>query len=620
MCGIAGIISKKEIARNDIVEITHALSHRGPDSENIIMLADNRVAFGHTRLSIIDLSARANQPMQSADLRYTLIFNGEIYNFQTLRKEIELKGIISKTTSDTEVILNAFQLWGDKMVSRLQGMFSIAIYDSMVRKVFLFRDRVGKKPLFYFQNHEHFMFASEIKSFLKHPALQSHLEVDKEAIHEFMHLGYIPEPKTIYRSIRKFPAGFVGEVHDNLSQNFYPYWNIDDCIDGRSLAHADLADTKNQLGTLLHKAVQKRLISDVPLGTFLSGGTDSSLITAIASKNVSKPLKTFNIGFKESKFDEHVYASRVAKHLNTDHHEYILSETEAASILEKYLFHLDEPFADTSAIPTMLVSELARKEVTVALTGDGGDELFLGYGTYTWANRLKNPAFKAMQTLLASSLNFGNARLKRVSRLLRKVPKSQLRSHIFSQEQYFFSAEEIRESLASPFSYQPFRYVDPAKETALLTEAGKQSLFDLKYYLKDDLLVKVDRASMYYGLECRCPLLDEELVQFALNINERFKVKRGTNKWLLKEILKTYLPDDLVNRQKWGFSIPLSRWLKNEFRYLIDENLNQQAVEEIGVIKYDFVKKLLDSFMAGEDYLYNRIWILVVLHKWLRRN
>ncbi len=623
MCGICGIVSKQRIEPQTIQLLTRALRHRGPDAENVYMNEARTSALGHTRLSIIDLSMQANQPMYSQDGRLVVVFNGEIYNFKNIRTELESLNseIRFRTNSDTEIILHAFACWGVEMVKRLDGMFAIAIYDTSLDKIFLFRDRVGKKPLYYFCDHQHFIFASEIKSLLKHPSVIASKEIDRQAVHEFLHLGYIPEPKTIYRSIRKFPAGSIGEVWSNLSFSIYQYWKAEDQLSQEQILSNDTG-LKEALKDKLHKAVKKRLISDVPLGSFLSGGTDSSLVTAIASEHTTGALKTFSIGFKENKFGEQRFAAKVAARLKTEHHEYTLSETEAAGILETYLHHLDEPFADTSVIPTMLVSQLARKEVTVALTGDGGDELFLGYGAYTWAQRLANPVLKTIQSPLALGLKtFGRARYKRIAQVLEKVDKQHLRSHIFSQEQYFFSDHEIRNTLLkSTLDYESFRYSDPVGAASRLSEEEKQALFDLKYYLKDDLLVKIDRASMFHSLECRCPLLDQDVICFALNAPLTIKRQGDVKKWILKELLKDYLPDNLIYRPKWGFSIPLSRWLKNEFHYLITNFLDVRTVEEIGLVNVDSVEKLKRSFMDGEEYLYNRIWILIVLHKWMKEN
>ncbi len=621
MCGIAGIYSKTNPGQAVIADMTNMLLHRGPDAHATYTSDSKTLSLGHTRLSIIDLSQEANQPMRSADDRYVIVLNGEIYNFKLVREEIKLVNpdLRFKTNSDTEVVLNAFITWGHEMVNRLEGMFAVALYDTNEKKLFLFRDRIGKKPIFYFSDPEHFVFASEIKAMLRHPVVAASNGIDQQAIHEFLHLGYIPEPKTIYRAIAKFPAGCWAEVSSDLSIKIHSYWAVNGHLEGEIVS--DPRKAKEALRVKLDHAVQKRLVSDVPVGSFLSGGTDSSLVTAIASRHAYGNFKTFNIGFKDQAFDEHHYAAKVATCLKTEHYEYLLEEREAAEILETCLHHFDEPFADTSAIPTMLVSKLARKEVVVALTGDGGDELFLGYGSYTWANRLSNHFFRSIQEPLSYGLrHLGNDRLKRISELLRKVDTPGLRSHIFSQEQYFFSDEEIKNLLINTEYYKPFAYEDPLVHRKSFSPADKQAIFDLKYYLKDDLLVKVDRASMFHALECRCPLLDSNVIEYALLLSDDLKKKRNVSKWILKEILEEYIPKDLIHRPKWGFSIPLARWLKNDFHYLLDKYLNSKTLEESGLVRADYVKKLISSFMGGETYLYNRIWILIVLHKWIKDN
>ncbi|SHG87212.1 asparagine synthase (glutamine-hydrolysing) [Chryseolinea serpens] len=623
MCGIAGVLNKNSGHAHEIESMIAQLRHRGPDAQLAWSSDDAKVALGHTRLSVIDLSETANQPMVSQDGRYIIVFNGEIYNFKSIRREIETRhpGVEFKTTSDTEVILHAYALWGEQMMSRLGGMFALAIWDTETKTMFLCRDRVGKKPLFYYHDDNHFIFASEIKSLLKHPVVNAaKRQLDTGAVHQFLHLGYIPEPRTIFSSIKKFPAGFAGTVNAGLAMDIKAYWTVEAQLHPKPAA--DDATVKQNLTNILTEAVQQRLISDVPLGAFLSGGTDSSLVTALASKNSTGALKTFSIGFAESKYDESDYARRVASHLGTDHHAYTLSEQEAVGILETYLKHFDEPFADTSAIPTMLVSKLARKEVTVALTGDGGDELFQGYGAYNWAGRLNNPLIRLFQTPLAFGLrNFGDSRLKRIAHMLEKVDETRIRSHIFSQEQYFFSDRELKENLLRrPASYTSFTYHDPQVANVKLTAREQQAIFDLKFYLKDDLLVKVDRASMFHALECRCPLLDHTVVEFALNLPLSFKLRGNVHKWILKEVLGDYLPAELVYRPKWGFSIPLVKWLKNELRYLIDDYLNKTTIETAGLVHYEYVNALKEAFLNGNDYLYNRLWTLIVIHKWLREN
>lgn len=618
MCGVVGIISKDCIDKNSFSQTVHALHHRGPDAQGIFYNEERTVALGHTRLSIIDLSTAANQPFESQGQQYVIVFNGEIYNFQSIRNELERDYAIHfKTHSDTEVIVEAFAVWKAKMVERLEGMFAIAIYDKETNKLCLFRDRMGKKPLFYFQSDGFFAFASEIKALLKLKVVQDRATINQRVIPTFLHLGYIPEPFTIYSNIFKFPSAHYAEVNPEGELMFKEYWSLESHIPSKRVISP--GEAKDKLNQLLHNAVEKRLISDVPLGSFLSGGTDSSLVTAIANKIKGSPIKTFSIGFAESKFDESKFAGRVANHLQTDHTEYMLQEKEALDIMATYLDHFDEPFADTSAIPTMLVSKLARKEVTVALTGDGGDELFQGYGAYNWANRLDSIGLKMVKSPMRKVFELsGKSRLERIAHLLEPVKVGGIRSHIFSQEQYFFSQGEIKNTLLKDKGiFNPFHYNDPSDK---LTAGESQALFDLHYYLKDDLLVKVDRASMFYGLECRSPLLDRAIVEFAFGLDVSLKVRDGKSKWVLKELLREYLPSDLVDRPKWGFSVPLAIWLKNDLRYLIDAFLSDAITEELGLFDVNYVKGLVNKFFGGKDYLYNRIWVLVILQKWMKEN
>jgi asparagine synthase (glutamine-hydrolysing) len=621
MCGISGIISQKPIDPAHIKAITDALIHRGPDTQGVYINETRTTALGHTRLSIIDLRPESNQPFVSNNKRYIIVFNGEIYNFKKIREElIANHNCTFRTLSDTEVIVEAYSVWGESMVNRMQGMFAIALLDRQTNKVYFFRDRAGKKPLFYFQSETLFVFASEIKSLLHHPVVKKEVKINYQIISSFLHLGYIPEPYTIYSNVFKFPSGHTGEVLADFALKIKPYWKIQDKITPQKITSVDSA--KSKLTDLLDDAVQSRLISDVPLGAFLSGGTDSSLVCAIASKQLSKPLKTFSIGFKESKFDESKYAREVAQKLGTDHTEYRLSENEAVGLLESYLKHFDEPFADTSAIPTMLVSKLARKEVTVALTGDGGDELFQGYGAYEWANRLNTLPFKLFKSpIRAGMMLSGKSRLQRIAHILEPVKSDKIRSHVFSQEQYLFSEQEVQKHLLKDQNnFTPFLYNDNHFENKNLTPGEKQALFDLQFYLKDDLLVKVDRASMFSALECRSPLLDHRVVEYAFSLDQSLKVRSGKSKWLLKELLRKYLPHHLVDRQKWGFSVPLVKWLKTDLLYLIETYLSDEMITEMGLFQMSYIRQLKQEFFSGKEYLYNRLWVIIVVHKWLKEN
>lgn len=613
MCGIAGILSKSPSLQSHVIEnMTAALKHRGPDAQGIFINQDHTVALGHRRLSILDLSESANQPMYSADGRYVIVFNGEIYNFKSIRANLVSEGHSFLTNSDTEVLITAFYAWGINMLDRLNGMFAFAIYDQLEKNLWLFRDRMGKKPLYYYVDSEIFVFASEIKSILTHQVDRS---VNTNALHQFLHLGYIPEPETAWSRIFKFPSGSYAIVNPDLQISFRSYWTLNNLrVD--SVAQDPIEELKG----LLTNSISERLISDVPLGTFLSGGTDSSLITAIASQLTTERLKTFSIGFSDQKFNESKYARLVAEKLKTDHHEYIVTNKDALELTEEYIQQFDEPFADTSAIPTMLVSKMARREVTVVLTGDGGDELFLGYGAYDWARRLSNPALKIFKPFVRNFLaNAPSGRYKRASHLFESLSPGQQRSHVFSQEQYFFtSAQLANKLLLDPSGYRPFHYFD---DKVSLSEAEKQAIFDTQFYLKDDLLVKVDRASMRFGLECRCPLLDHRIVEFAMSLPIRFKKREGIKKWILKELLGEHLPKELVHRPKWGFSVPLATWLKGELKYLIDEYLEDQMIDEVGLFQPGYINELKTRFFSGkEDYLYNRLWVILLVHKWIRQN
>jgi asparagine synthase (glutamine-hydrolysing) len=614
MCGITGIFSMERQGPNVLENMTDALAHRGPDAHGYF--CKDSISLGHRRLSIIDLDARANQPFLSQDGRYVIVFNGEIYNFKKIASDLSEAGITLRTTSDTEVVIEAFALWGTGFVHKLQGMFAFVIYDLVDEKLFLYRDRVGKKPLYYYLSNGLFVFASEIKALMQHPVIAVNKKINKATIGLFLQLGYIPQPNTFYKSISKFPAGHYAIIDKEFQLTIFPYWNITHYLKTSRKSDEPLAF--KQLKDLIHQAVTSRLVADVPVGIFLSGGIDSSLVTAVASK--SAKLKTFSIGFEENKFDESVHAKKIAQHLGTHHYQYILKERDAVEMVDQYLEHFDEPFADTSSIPTMLVSKLAREEVTVALTGDGGDELFMGYGAYAWADRLANPFWSlARPTLEVALSNMPSSRWKRVSRMFERVPSQEKRQHIFSQEQYFFSTKEVKNAvLIRPELNSDLNYND-LQHLAILSEAERQALFDFQFYLRDDLLVKVDRASMYYGLECRCPLLDHNLVEFTSNLPISLRKKGSTSKYLLKKMLYEMVPEKYFDRPKWGFSIPLGKWMKNELSYLM-KYVEEEELIKTGVFNVNYVKSLKERFYKGEEYLYNRLWAVIIIQKYLLKN
>lgn len=619
MCGIAGFISAS-LKKDDLLVMTDRLRHRGPDASGYFFepAAAAQVGLGHRRLSIIDLTEAGNQPMVSHCGRYTMVFNGEIYNYLQLRNS-KCPGVQWRSTGDSELILECFAKYGRESFSWLNGMFAIAIWDSQENKLTLARDHVGIKPLYYYAAGNEFLFASELKGIT---ALKKNMPLNRFAIPAFLHLGYIPHPHSIYAPVRKLGAGSWAEVQlradGTVSYTEQKFWQIQDKI--RPQLIADETQAKQELSDLLFDSVAGQLLSDVPIGTFLSGGTDSSIVTAIATKVSSGPINTYSIAVTDGKINEAPYAAKVAKHLHTNHHELPITQKEILDMVPGFIGVYDEPFSDSSAFPTMLVSKLAREHVTVTLSGDGGDELFWGYGSYLWARRLQNPFFKAASPLISKALQFGDSRYKRAGKMFGAYPAGHFKSHVFSQDQHLFAESDLAKLLVEPVT--GFDSFNGSYTGRALDTVEQMSFWDIENYLKDDLLVKVDRASMQYSLETRVPLLDYRLVEFALNLSPALKIsKDGTMKYLLKQVLYDHVPKELLERPKWGFSIPLVKWLKKELSWLIDTYCAKAVIEQAGVMHYDEVEKLVKLYRAGKhDYLYNRIWAIVVLHWFLHEH
>lgn len=624
MCGISGFYSiNNKFNKQDLINMSDAIAHRGPDANGYFI--DEYVGLGHRRLSIIDLSDTANQPMHSKDNRYVMVYNGEVYNYREIASELKHKfNSEFKTSSDSEVILETYAKYGPQFLEKLNGMFALAIYDKEKNELFICRDRIGIKPLYYFWDGKNFAFASELKALTVCSSIP--LKINTNAIFQFLHLGFIPAPQSIYNSINKLESGTWLKVSKNAIQT-HKYWSINKSISKSIIT--DEKEAKIKLNNLMADSVQLQLKSDVPFGVFLSGGIDSSLITANAMNLSKSKINTFSIGFEENKYNESVFAKAVAAHLGTNHHEFIVSYKDAINLIDTLDQVYSEPFADSSSIPTLLVSKLAKLHVTVALSGEGGDELFLGYGAYQWARRLNNPIIKTFQKPIAKVFSISNSKFQRYANYLNNKNKNLQFSNIHSQEQNCFSLNEMNDLLSNEFKNQ-----SESMNTTLLNNFGieiehssrnlkpaeKQAIFDLHFYLQDDLLAKVDRASMNYSLETRVPFLDHRIIEFALNLSPDLKYKNGTSKYLLKEILYQSIPKKIVDRPKQGFSIPLEKWLKNELKYLIDEYLSKEVIERYNYVNFKQVSQLVKEFLNGKSYLYNRIWILIVLHKWLLKN
>jgi asparagine synthase (glutamine-hydrolysing) len=612
MCGIAGFYSfHKNFSDSDLKRMTDCIAHRGPDADGFYMDTESGVGLGHRRLSILDLSTAANQPMQSHDGRYYICFNGEVFNYREIAEKLGLK---CHTTSDTEVILEAFILKGVDFVHLLNGMFAIVIYDSRDKVMYVFRDRLGIKPVIYYWQNNTFAFASEIKALLTLDEINKTKTTKKESVFTFLNAGYIPDPYTIYSNISKLPAGSYAVIRDSKME-ISSYWKPEEKITAEKVTA--FASAKSQLNELLESSVRYRMISDVPFGVFLSGGIDSSTIAAIAQNISTDTIKTFSIGVKDKKMDESGFARSVSDYLKTDHYEFIVSERDSLEMVEKMMTAYDEPYADSSAIPTMMVSKLARQHVTMALSGDGGDELFMGYGAYVWADRFeKNPLLKTLRWPIGMGLSLLSNKYKRAARLFDYSDEKHIKSHISSQEEYYFSEKELHGLLHEQYIW-PLQFNESYPNVKRkLSAKEEQALYDIKNYLKDNLLVKVDIASMQFSLEARTPFLDYRVVEFALNLDENLKLRQGVSKYLLKEVLYGYVPKHFFDRPKKGFSIPLTKWLHTDLKFLIDNYLSKTSIESAGFVKYEKVKNIVDRFAKGEDYLFNRIWVLILLHKW----
>lgn len=612
MCGITGIFSNEvSFSEDELRKMNIAISHRGPDADGYFIESPAYIA--HKRLSIIDLSEEANQPMFSASGSHAIVFNGEVYNYSNLRQE---QSIAVKTSSDTEVVLEMLAKQGTDALQWFNGMFALALYNREEKSLLLARDRIGIKPLYYFWDGKVLAFASELKALKKLQYVSSRLRLNKTAINEFLHLGYIPQPHTIYENIQKLPAGSYLKIAKGAFE-IKQYWELSSFISPEVIENE--LQAKEVLRDLVEDSVRLRLKSDVDFGAFLSGGIDSSLVAAVAQRNLNSQLKTFSIGFDNAKHDESGYARKVAKFLGTDHHEQRVTEKEAVRLAHDILDVYDEPYADSSAIPTMMVSKMARANVTMTLSGDGGDELFMGYGAYRWAEKLAKGPQRNFRKPIALACSMMNSRFKRAGKLFEFENDQTLKSHIFSQEQYFFTRKEIRSAVYGEYLEEINLNEDYSSYKRQLEPAEQQAMFDLHYYLKEDLLTKVDRASMRYALETRVPLLDHNIVEFALNISPRLKMRNGNQKYLLKELLYDYVPAQFFQRPKWGFSIPLHHWLQSDLQFLINDYLSPEIIKETGIVDFNYVRKLKNAFLnQGHEYLYNRLWLLIILHKFIK--
>ena len=623
MCGIAGFYRFKSLEtrpsdRHTALRQIGTMRYRGPDAVDAFV--GPGVAFAHARLSIIDVSTSANQPMSDASGEVTIVFNGEIYNFQEIRDELVQRGHRFRTRSDTEVIVEGYVAWGADVVKRLRGMFAIAIYDRRNDSLLLLRDRVGKKPLYYTVINDALVFASEIKGILAYPgALRL---PDYDAIHEYLTFQYVPSPMTAFVGIQKLPPAHSAVVSRSGHIDIRKYFELPPPSAVRAQPIEALCE---ELVAQLREATRLRMVSDVPLGAFLSGGVDSSAVVAMMAQVSNQPVRTFTIGFEEQQYDEREYARIVATRYGTQHTEMIV-KPDALSVLPTLVHHYGEPYADSSAIPTFYVSKIARQHVTVILSGDGGDENFLGYRRYLHCrtldrfSRLPRPVLRQIQRLaqaLPRSLDRYRV-LRQIRALGNRIYQS--RSHLYERFVAYLPDEakedvytgDMRRLLGRSALDRLDRYMDAAQSMTL-----GAAWADTHTYLPDDLLVKVDVASMANSLEVRAPFLDHKLMEWAAGIPEEQRFAGRELKSLLKRAMEPHLPKELIYRPKMGFGVPITEWLRTTLREFAYDTLLDQTARSRELFEATVIRGWLDRHMAGEDFA-NRIWALLMLELWFR--
>ncbi|MFN4299407.1 MAG: asparagine synthase (glutamine-hydrolyzing) [Thermaurantimonas sp.] len=623
MCGFAGIVDfSNSVAEEKIKKAIDLIHHRGPDDEGIEMLKTEKysVYFGFKRLAIIDLSPGGHQPMFSSEKDVVIVFNGEIYNFRNLKAELQKDGVKFISESDTEVLIYLYKKYGISFTEKINGMFAIVLYDIKKEKIYLIRDRVGVKPLYYsLQSNGNLIFASELKSILQ--LNPSKNDIDYSAVYTYFYLGYIPAPATIFQSIKKVQPAQIIEY--NLIKNelrSFIYWTPIKKI----YQNESFEETAEKLEVLLKDAFKMRMVADVPVGVFLSGGYDSTAVTALIQSEMTSRLKTFTIGFDDVVYNEANHAETVARYLGTDHTTITCKQSDAIDLVPKIPFHFDEPFGDSSAVPTMLVSKLARQHVTVSLSADGGDELFAGYQRHLKAQR-------QLRKVLSIYPTFKNI----IRGLTRFLPNEK---NIFKYDfvwklNTYLSEKEVSKlflnqlSVFSPFQIQKMinskRYCDPLKEI-YLPEIANGSLLnsilltDFYMYLPEDILTKVDRSTMSVSLEGREPLLDYRVIEYAFSLPDHFKIKdKRIQKAILRHIVHKYVPETIMDRPKMGFGIPIHKWLKNELKWMIDEHLNEYKVKRQGFFNPKAVKQSVQFFLNSDLKIdHQRMWILLMFQMW----
>jgi asparagine synthase (glutamine-hydrolysing) len=617
VCGIAGIVDRKGVDQETLLSMRDSMVHRGPDDSGVWVSANGTVGLAHRRLAILDLSEAGRQPMSDTDRRIWVTYNGEIYNFQELRKELERHGYNFQSRTDTEVVINAYKKWNRNCLQRFNGMFAMAIYDSDQQQLFLARDRIGKKPLYYSQYSDKFVFASEMKALTRDKRFCR--ELDLQALNYYLTFGYIPGELTIFTTVRKLPPAHA-MLYDLRTgeKEIWKYWDCPLPID-KTPNETELLE---ELQALLEDAIRLRMVSDVPLGAFLSGGIDSSIVVAMMSHLSKNPVKTFSIGFEQAEYNELSYAKIVANHFKTDHHE-IIVKPDAFAILPKLVYQFDEPFADSSMLPTYYVSKASKEHATVAISGDGGDELFAGYSSYaaTLGNYYTQ---KLMPSFARKGIAFGATYLPEsvgVKRHLIRLGLDSYDSFIDRCTHANFKETHRRQLLnVDVLGTVKTGFLEPEQSRRNLVLknydfVNRLTYADFRTYLPDDILVKVDRASMFVSLEVRAPLLDYRIAEFSFaKVPGGLKIKGLATKYLLKKLAKKILPEKLNVNRKWGFVIPIAHWFRGSLSPQIKEILFDRKSH---YFNQDYISKLLREHQGGIDHS-GRLFTLLVFFLWER--
>ncbi len=616
MCGILGFLGQESLVNHHSFEQSlNQIIHRGPDDFGIekFTFHSGESWLGFRRLSILDLSMAGHQPMKYE--HFSMVFNGEVYNYQEIKSELLKVGYHFISDGDTEVILKAFHFWGIEAVQRFNGMFAIALLDSLSGKLFLIRDRMGIKPLYYYWKDHNLVFSSEVGPLLKFDWVNR--DIDPSSLYTYFVHGYVPAPKTVFKYIKSLEPGKFAVIENNELRT-ETYWQLTKIVENRPLPISNFEEAKYQLDQLLHSSVQYRMISDVPLGAFLSGGIDSSLVTAIMQKQSSTPINTFTIGFEDGDYNEAGFAKEVSKHLGTNHFEAILSLKTAEEELQKMVRQMDMPFGDSSLLPTLMLSQITKEKVTVALSGDGGDELFCGYKLYDQATRLQS--FKTIASGVLPFRNYlTNQKWVRDHYKYLGILFSDSDSNIINSGSLAASVF-IKNMIKGAPNYSNSYFDTNARHSANIQEANM--ILNMKSYLPDDVLKKVDLATMAHSLEARVPILDYRIVEFSFRLPHKFKCDHGNKKRILKEVLYQYVPQKMMDRPKKGFSVPVFKWLHHDLNHLVEHYCSHQFISKQALFDQSVLDNLKTVFnKQPNNYFTNGLmWNFIVFQMWYEKN